>query len=222
MNILLNFWLHHCFTSALNSNASKQYPIIARTMALNNSVVSQVIDAIDFYPFRILEDVEDFRFEIIPDQVLDEINEIVQSFSVRPIVLCEDGSWIRHYQHSEAEDAYMTELAPHTDDRYDEFSVVVQFHKGAFFFIFDESVENKPSLKNVTEEHLVHLEPGEMVIYRGYKHYHGCRRLEEGERRIVLTLFYSLPQDHHKCKIKTLKEQIRIYQEEFGFKWEQL
>ena len=94
---------------------------------------------------------------------------------------------------------YRPSLGAHTDFVSDELSVIVQFHRGAFFFVFDNTVAVQPSFEDVTESHLVHMEPGELVIFHGNEQYHGCRPLKEGERRLQMTLFYTLPHHYDMC-----------------------
>lgn len=38
-----------------------------------------------------------------------------------------------------------------------------------------------------------HLDGGELIVYHGSSHYHGCRSLLAHEDRWQITLFYSLP-----------------------------
>ena len=109
-----------------------------------------------------------------------------------------DSGWIRHY--TGGDNGVFNALNPHTDDPKDEWSVVVQFHPGAFLFIFseqdsaafDEEWFDSVFLSDENNLPLIHMDAGDIVIYHGRKMYHGCRRLKPDERRLQLTLFYEI------------------------------
>lgn len=96
------------------------------------------------------------------------------------------------YRHNSSQ----PQLGAHRDHKSDdELSVVVQLTAGAFFFVYAESQSTgvrPPPTPPSGWLPLKHMAAGEAVVYHGGGMYHGCRRLQPGEERWVITLFYGL------------------------------
>ena len=132
---------------------------------------------------------------LIPRALSARLDTFVKSLSVRPVVYY-DG-WARRYP------PRSSGLITHLDDVWDELSVVVQLTAGAFLYVC--SRRRGPRQKIHSEDPLsedlcpqnhfdpIHLGAGEVIVYKGRDHAHGCRELHVAEERWQMTLFYALP-----------------------------
>ena len=49
---------------------------------------------------------------------------------------------------------------------------------------------------------LLHMTAGELVVFEGFRHWHGCRYLKEGERRVAIILFYKIAEHAYGKEMK--------------------
>ena len=95
----------------------------------------------------------------------------------------------------------MSHLDAHTDNGDDEISASLHFVDGSFLFVHPdparESERGPPGTyhylkpNNATLERfarsplpVVHMAAGELIVFEGFRHWHGCRYLKQGERRV--------------------------------------
>ena len=151
---------------------------------------------------------------VLPAGLLHDLLAIVQTFVVRPLEL-NVGSLIRDYQGG----GRMSHLDAHPDNGDDEISASLQFMDDSFLFVHPdparESERGPPGTyhclkpKNATLERfarsplpVVHMTAGELVVFEGFKHWHGCRYLKEGERRVAIILFYKIAEHAYGKEMK--------------------
>jgi len=173
--------------------------LIHKRSFLNNSAVRLIVERMQRKCHGSSKDVKPSQCQgfsplSILDDFIPDINSLVQSFSVRPVALY-DG-WMRVYCPNEQKCTH-SNLSAHLDFCYDEFSIILQYHDGAFLFVYPKGydiAEAKRIEKEApTELPLVHMNAGDIAIFEGRTQPHGVRALNLGEHRASSTLFYEVP-----------------------------
>jgi len=180
--------------------------VILQTGFTNTTVSDQIIRNVHLYqqgnPDRTVPwdfDLDRFEF-LLPPGFLDKVHRFVKSFSVRPLEF--NLGWMRDYQFG----TRMSHLEAHIDGAEDEVSVILQFVDGAFLFLYPEGTtphgkvigydgDTASRVQGVSAQEpstlpLVDMDAGDILMYHGHQHFHGCRGLVEGERRLQMSLFY--------------------------------
>ena len=142
-------------------------------------------------------------------EFLPKVNRRVQSFHDKKLELY-DG-WMRIYRgESGREGGAQRDLSVHTDHCNDELSAIIQYTAGSYLFVlpkvadgrsqmsldeFSESQARRDpmeeDLRNITLP-VLKMNAGDMAIFEGRSHPHGCRKLKPEEVRITTALFYQV------------------------------